>query len=158
LSVVPIEVPPLRDRRDDIPPLVEHFLGQSARRMNRPATRITQDALSQLTAYDWPGNVRELQNAVERAVILSRAGPLRFDLTGSDATGGPLTHADTASRPALLTRNELKRQERDGITAALKQTGGKIFGPGGAAELLGMKPTTLASRITALRLNRKRTA
>jgi len=158
LSVVPIEVPPLRDRRDDIPPLVEHFVGQSARRMNRPATRITQDALSQLTAYDWPGNVRELQNAVERAVILSRAGPLCFDLTGSDATGGPLAHADTTSRPALLTRNELKRQERDGITAALKQTGGKIFGPGGAAELLGMKPTTLASRITALRLNRKRTA
>src|SRR5579864_3479235 len=106
LSVVPIEVPPLRDRRDDIPPLVEHFLGQSARRMNRPATRITQDALSQLTAYDWPGNVRELQNAVERAVILSRGGPLRFDLTGPDATGAPLAHADTAPRPALLTRNE----------------------------------------------------
>jgi transcriptional regulator with GAF, ATPase, and Fis domain len=155
LNVVPIEVPPLRDRRDDIPPLVEHFLGQSARRMNRPAMRITQDALSQLTAYNWPGNVRELQNTVERAVILSRGGPLRFDLTGSDATGAPLAHADTAPRPALLTRNELKRQELDGFAAALKETGGKIFGPGGAAELLGMKPTTLASRITALRLNRK---
>jgi formate hydrogenlyase transcriptional activator len=155
LSVFPIEVPPLRECRDDIPALVEHFLGQSARRMNRPATRITQDALSQLTSHDWPGNVRELQNTVERAVILSRGGPLHFDLTGSDATGAPLAHTRTAPRPALLTRTELKRQERDGIAAALKQTGGKIFGTGGAAELLGMKPTTLASRIAALRINRK---
>jgi len=155
LSVFPIEVPPLRECRDDIPVLLGHFLEQSSRRMNRPATRITQAALSQLTAHDWPGNVRELQNTVERAVILSGGGPLRFDLTGSDATGAALAHADTAPRSALLTRNELKRQERDGIAAALKQTGGKIFGPGGAAELLGMKPTTLASRVTALRLNRK---
>jgi formate hydrogenlyase transcriptional activator len=155
LSVFPIEVPPLRECCDDIPALVEHFLGQSARRMNRPATRITQAGLSQLTAHDWPGNVRELQNTIERAVILSRGGLLRFDLTGSDASGAPLAHTRTAPRPALLTRNELKRQERNGIAAALKQTGGKIFGPGGAAELLGMKPTTLASRITALRLNRK---
>lgn len=158
LSVFPIEVPPLRKRRGDIPPLVEHFLGQSARRMNRPAPRISEIALSQLTAYDWPGNVRELQNTVERAVILSRGGPLRFDLTepGPDATRDPIAHTThTASQPVLLTRKEMKRQERDGIASALKQTGGKIFGPGGAAELLGMKPTTLASRITALRLNRK---
>jgi formate hydrogenlyase transcriptional activator len=155
LSVFPIEVPPLRERREDIPPLVEHFLAQSARRMNRPAMRITQAALSQLTAHDWPGNVRELQNTVERAVILSREGPLRFDLPGPDASGTTLAHPRTAPRPALLTRDELKRQERDGIAAALKQTGGKIFGPGGAAELLGMKPTTLTSRIAALRINRK---
>src|SRR5579862_4220816 len=155
LSVFPIEIPPLRECREDIPVLVEHFLGQSARRMNRPAPRITPAALSQLTAYNWPGNVRELQNAVERAVILSRGGSLRFDLTGSEATRAPVAHTRTGPPPALLTRNELKRQERDGIAAALKQTGGKIFGPGGAAELLGMKPTTLASRITALKLNRK---
>ena len=155
LSVFPIEVPPLRECHEDIPALVEHFLGQSARRMNRPVTRITPAALSQLTAHDWPGNVRELQNTVERAVILSRGGPLHFDLAGSDATRASLAHTRTAPQPALVTRNELKRQERDGIAAALKQTGGKIFGRGGAAELLGMKPTTLASRITALRLNRK---
>ncbi len=155
LSVFPIEVPPLRERREDIPPLVEHFLAQGARRMNRPAMRITDAALSQLTAHDWPGNVRELQNTVERAVILSREGPLRFDLPGPDASGTTLAHPRTVPRPALLTRDELKRQERDGIAAALKQTGGKIFGPGGAAELLGMKPTTLTSRIAALRINRK---
>jgi formate hydrogenlyase transcriptional activator len=155
LSVFPIEIPPLRERREDIPPLVEHFLGQSARRMNRPAMRITQAALSQLAAHDWPGNVRELHNTVERAVILSRGGPLYFDLPGPDATDPPPAQTHAAPRPALLTRNELKRQEREGIAAALKQTGGKIFGPGGAAELLGMKPTTLASRVAALKLNRK---
>ncbi len=155
LSVFPIEVPPLRERREDIPPLAEHFLRQSARRMNRPAPRITQDVLSQLAAYDWPGNVRELQNTVERAVILSPGGPPRFDLAGSNATDTPRARTLTTSEPALLSRDEWKRQERGAIAAALKQTGGKIFGPGGAAELLGMKPTTLASRITALGLNRK---
>jgi PAS domain S-box-containing protein len=156
LSVFPIEVPPLRERRDDIAPLVEHFLEQSARRLNRPSRRITQAALSQLIAHDWPGNVRELQNTIERAVILSLGGPLRFDMAASDASSTPVAHTTpTASPTALLTRQQLKRQERDCIAAALKETGGKIFGPGGAAELLGMKPTTLASRITALKLNRK---
>jgi len=156
LSVFPIEVPPLRQRREDIPPLVEHFLGQSAKRLNRPAPRIPQTALSHLTSHDWPGNVRELQNTVERAVILSRGGPLHFDLPEPDTSRDPVEQsAQTTSPPVLLTRKEMKRQERDAIAAALKQTGGKIFGPGGAAELLGMKPTTLSSRITALKLNRK---
>lgn len=155
LSVFPIEVPPLRERRDDLAPLAARFQAQSARRMNRPAPRITQAALSQLAAHDWPGNVRELQNTIERAVILSRAGPLRFDPAGSDATDPTRARTYTASKSALLTRDELKRQERDAIAAALKQTAGRIFGSGGAPELLGMKPTTLASRITALGLNRK---
>ena len=153
LSVFPIEVPPLRERREDIPPLAAHFVRQSARRMNRPDLRITQAALGELAAYDWPGNVRELQNTVERAVILSRGGPLRFDLAGSNAADTSRPHPQLASKPILLTRDELKRQERDAVAAALKQTGGEVFGPGGAAELLGMKPTTLASRIKALRLN-----
>jgi transcriptional regulator with GAF, ATPase, and Fis domain len=155
LSVFPIQIPPLRERRDDIPPLATHFVKQSARRMNRPAPRITQATISQLTAHDWPGNVRELQNAVERAVILSQSGVLRFELAESIAIDAPLAPTHPLSKSALLTRDELKRQERDSIATALKQTGGKIFGPGGAAELLGMKPTTLASRIKALGLQRK---
>jgi transcriptional regulator with GAF, ATPase, and Fis domain len=155
LSVFPIEVPPLRARRDDIPPLVGYFLEQGARRLNRPAPRISQAAMSQLTAQDWPGNVRELQNTVERATILSRGGPLHFDMAGPNVSGAPPAHTHVASKSVLMTRDELKRQERNGIAAALKQTGGRIFGPGGAAELLGMKPTTLASRIKVLKLNRK---
>ena len=155
LSVFPIEVPPLRERRDDIPPLVGYFLAQSTRRLNRPAPTISQAAMSQLTDHDWPGNVRELQNTVERAIILSRGGHLHFDIAEPHPTAAPQVPAHVVSKPALMTRNEMKRQERDGIAAALKQSGGKIFGPGGAAELLGMKPTTLASRIAALKIDRK---
>jgi DNA-binding NtrC family response regulator len=79
LSVFPIEIPPLRSRREDLPSLVAHFVRQSAQRINCPVPRISQATMHQLTAYDWPGNVRELQNAIERAVILSRGGPLHFE-------------------------------------------------------------------------------
>ena len=155
LSVFPIEIPPLRERREDIPPLAAHFVMQSARRMSRPPPRVTEFTMSQFTSYDWPGNVRELQNAIERAVILSQRGLLRFELAESKAIDTPCALTSTVTKSALLTRDELKRQERESIATALKQTGGKVFGPGGAAELLGMKPTTLASRITALGLKRK---
>jgi transcriptional regulator with GAF, ATPase, and Fis domain len=154
LSVFPIEVPPLRERMADIPLLAMHFVNQSARRMNRPAPKLTPVTISQLASYDWPGNVRELQNAVERAVILSQGGSLQFDL-GNSSTGTPRPTAQAPTKYALLTRDELKRHERDNIAAALEKSGGKVFGPGGAAELLGMKPTTLASRIKALGLDRK---
>jgi transcriptional regulator with GAF, ATPase, and Fis domain len=79
LSVFPIELPPLRERCDDILPLAAHFVTQTARRMNRPAQRLTQAAMDQLTSYAWPGNVRELQNAIERTVILAQDGALQFD-------------------------------------------------------------------------------
>jgi formate hydrogenlyase transcriptional activator len=155
LSVFPIEIPPLRERRDDISPLAVHFLQQCAQRMNRPAPRLTQVAMNQLSGHNWPGNVRELQNAVERAVILSQTGPLSFDLHESKAIDSALALTHSPSKSTLLTREELKRQERANIAGALKQTGGKLFGPDGAAELLGMKPTTLASRIKALGIGRK---
>jgi PAS domain S-box-containing protein len=153
LSVFPVEVPPLRERREDIAPLVAHFIGQSTRRMNRPEPQLGKTALDQLATYHWPGNVRELQNTVERAIILWREGPLTFDLPASPA------HQNTEQKPkpgtdaALLTRDELKRQERETIINALKQTNGKVSGPGGAAELLAMKPSTLASRISSLGIN-----
>ena len=155
LSVFPIQVPPLRERGEDITPLAAHFIRQSARRMNRPEPKITKAALRQLESYDWPGNVRELQNVIERTMILWRDGPLTFDLAPSRAAEDSPTHAGPATKAAPRTREELKRQERDAIAAALRQTNGKIFGPDGAAELLGMKPTTLASRISALGLKRK---
>ena len=154
LSVFPIEIPALRERRDDIAPLTAHFVRQSARRMNRPEPRVTQATMTQLAAHDWPGNVRELQNAVERAVILSQGGPLRFELPASAPDESSRRKSPPANPSKLLTRDELKRHERDSIAAALKQSGGKIFGADGAAELLGMKPTTLASRIKALGIKR----
>jgi transcriptional regulator with GAF, ATPase, and Fis domain len=157
LSVFPVDIPPLRDRRDDIPHLARHFVNQSARRMNRPVPRITQTALNELSAHEWPGNVRELQNVVERAVILSQDGPLRFFVESSVPIRidkrRPTSEVPTS--PQLLTREDLRRLERESIVFALKQAGGKIFGPNGAAELLGMKPTTLTSRIVALGLNQK---
>ena len=155
LRVFPIEVPALRERREDIAPLAAHFIKQSAQRMNRPQPQITAAALSQLTSYDWPGNIRQLQNLVERSIIMAGEGPLTFDLPVSRAENFA-HHIQPTATPVVLTRDELKRQEREAIAAALRQTNGKIFGRNGAAELLGMKPTTLASRISALDLKRKR--
>jgi DNA-binding NtrC family response regulator len=123
--------------------------------MNRPEPKTTPAALTQLTSYDWPGNVRELQNVIERSIILCQEGPLTFDLPASPTTDSSAEIAKPPGTQALLTREEFRRQERDAIAAALRQTNGKVSGPGGAAELLGMKPTTLASRIAAFGLNRR---
>jgi transcriptional regulator with GAF, ATPase, and Fis domain len=157
LSVFPIELPPLRERREDIPCLVAHFVKLSAQRMNRPAPRVTPATMSQLTSHNWPGNVRELQNAVERAVILSQGGPLQFHWL-EPAKTKPTVSVTPADTTAVLTYAELKQRERENLTVALVQTGGKVFGAAGAAALLGMKPTTLVSRLKALGLNRKTSA
>ena len=155
LSVFPIEVPPLRERREDIAPLVAHFIKQDARRLNRPEPQISKPALDQLASYQWPGNVRELQNTVERAIILWKEGPLGFDLPASRPHKNDGEQSTTAATNVVLTRDQFKSEERKAIINALKQTNGKVSGPGGAAELLGMKPSTLASRISSLGLNPK---
>lgn len=156
LSVFPIEIPPLRERREDIVLLVQHFVKQSAERMNRPAPRLSAETLRQLQAQTWPGNVRELQNSVERAVILSQGRPLQFDVGDPARTvAPPATPPSGRADQEILTRERLKKQERENLIAALRQTGGKVFGPDGAAALLGMKPTTVASRIKALGIPRR---
>lgn len=151
LSVFPIEVPPLRERLEDIPLLAEHILTRAALRLDLPRPQLTVRNVRDLKAYDWPGNVRELQNVLERAVILSqRGGHLRFDLMPAPAAVVP---PPVAKLPGELhTAADLKRLERGAIEAALDQAGGKIYGPGGAAELLGLKPTTLASRMKRLEI------
>ena len=153
LSVFPIENPPLRDRRDDIPRLAEHFLRTAAKRLNRRSAKLTHATARQLATHDWPGNVRELQNAVERAVILAQGGPLQFDPPAATRPS-PISPQIPDGTP-VFTRADLKQRERENIVFALAQTSGKIFGPNGAAALLGMRPTTLASRIKALGLQRK---
>jgi transcriptional regulator with GAF, ATPase, and Fis domain len=158
LSVFPIEVPPLRERREDVSLLAAQFLGASAQRLKVTAPALTPAHVAQLQAYDWPGNARELQNVIERAVILAQQGPLRFELErpkkplaqGAAGRGG--LEAFSAPSATILTRAELKARERESLTAALRQTYGKIAGPRGAAALLGMKPTTLTSRLKALGL------
>jgi PAS domain S-box-containing protein len=147
LNVFPIESVPLRARRDDIPLLAQHFLGRESR-ARRSDVALSNANIQTLQRYDWPGNVRELQNVMERAIILSRNGRLDFDLPDA-----PVAHKASPKQAsvsvAVLTEADMRKQERDNIVFALRQCAGKVSGKGGAAELLEMKPTTLASRIAA---------
>ena len=155
LSVFPIEVPPLRERKGDLPLLATHFLKAAIKRFNRSGLRLSASQLRQLQTYDWPGNVRELQNVIERAVIASRLGPLRLDIPTVAESGA---HASPAARSAsreeslVIPDEEMDRRVRDNMAAALKCSGGRIYGPGGAAELLGIKPSTLTTRVRKLGL------
>jgi len=155
LNVFPIEVPPLRKRKEDIPVLAELFLQQASRRYNRQIEGLSQANILILQAYDWPGNVRELLNVIERAVITSRSGVMHIDLPGSlpGKTRKARSIAD-APKPLVVSDAEMKRRERENILTALDQTSWQIHGPNGAARLLGLRPTTLASRIKRMGLTR----
>ena len=156
LTVFPIEVPPLRERVEDIPALARHFVERSARRMNMGTPKLTRAHVELLTAYAWPGNVRELENVVERAMILTRSGrPLQFDLPAKSTGRATAPPKEPEATAKVRTRGELREEERRNILAALKEAGGKVFGRGGAADLLGMRPTTLASRLRAMGLQKK---
>ncbi len=157
LSVFPITVPPLRHRKDDIPPLARHFLAQLSRRLGRPAPRLTVANILQLQRYDWPGNIRELQHVLERAIITSVNG--RMALEVDDRTPSASTAAGTAGEPsaALLTAAQLRVLEAANIRQALRDAKGRIYGTGGAAALLGLKPTTLASRMKRFGIKTTRT-
>jgi transcriptional regulator with GAF, ATPase, and Fis domain len=146
LSVFPIELPPLRKRKDDIPLLAEHFLQASARKLGRQMSRLTLATVQRLQQYDWPGNVRELQHVLERGLITSTGGRLNVELPSPPSA----TRAAEAEVNHVRTDAEIRQLEADNIRVALRATNGKVSGPGGAAELLGLKPTTLASRIKAL--------
>jgi PAS domain S-box-containing protein len=148
LSVFPIELPPLRDRVEDIPALAQHFLQLSARKLGANVPRLVPAQVKELQAYDWPGNVRELQNVIERAVIRSRNGQLDLALRANgSASPRPPAKGNPASRSAPASMRDLKQHERNLIVEALTKTRGKIYGPDGAAALLGLKPTTLSSKV-----------
>lgn len=149
LSVFPMELPPLRKRVEDIPLLASHFLGRFARQMGRSLPRPTLANLQELQRYEWPGNVRELQHALERACIIAVDGKLRFDLPGQSPKLRTAS-SDSSEPKHILTAEDLHRIEADNIRNALARTKGKIYGSDGAAALLGLKPTTLSSRIKAL--------
>jgi transcriptional regulator with GAF, ATPase, and Fis domain len=158
INVFAIEVAPLRQHKDDIPALAAHFLEQAARRLKVPFPKLTDAHLVQLQNYDWPGNVREMQNLIERALILAQRGPLRFDLPAGEGVAPvpvPGQGVDAAaSEVQILTDSELRLRERGNIVAALAKSGGRIHGPGGAAELLSINPSTLVSRIRKLGLKK----
>ena len=157
LHVFPIQVAPLRERKDDIPLLAKHFVELSVKELRCPKPRLTRAAVARLQNYDWPGNVRELRNVIERAVILARGGPLHFDLPVTDSASPPPPSrprpADNAG-PGFFTEAEMLRRERENLRVALEKAGWKIKGADGAAELLGIKPTTLLSRMKKMGLNR----
>lgn len=152
LNVFPIEAVPLRDRIDDIPLLATHFITLICRRLNRPEPNITQPSLKRLQAYHWPGNIRELQNVIERAIIVSKGNRLQFSVPGETVETDTLTQnaAEEESEATPFTETERLARDRKNIITALRLTNGKISGEDGAAELLGIKPTTLASRMKSL--------
>jgi DNA-binding NtrC family response regulator len=136
-------VPPLRERKEDIPILVAHFLEVACKRFNRPGLQLTESQLRRLQNYEWPGNVRQLENSVERAAIAARANSLRFDIPETAAESPslwPPGAGDSAvgENATAVSETEMKRRERENIAAALKLYKGLIYGPGGAAELLGV--------------------
>ena len=158
LNVFPVEVTPLRDRKEDIPLLVTHFIEVLSRRLNRPVPRLTEANLMDMKAHDWPGNVRELQNIIERALILSPHGRLHFDLprvnSGAPLPGQSLSEAASSPTTPILTEAEITALQKQNLLAALIRSGWKIYGKDGAANLLGIKPTTLIERMRRLKIKK----
>jgi len=155
LNVFPLKIAPLRERKGDIPLLAAHFLNLVAKDLGCPKPRLTQAGIETLQNYDWPGNIRELRNVIERAVIFAGGGALEFDLPANGSNPASFERADVNRRePEILTEPEIRRRERDNIFAVLQKTSWKIKGADGAAELLGLKPSTLISRIAKMGLKK----
>jgi transcriptional regulator with GAF, ATPase, and Fis domain len=155
LNVFPMKLAPLRDRKEDIPLLATHFVELSVKELGCPRPRLTRAGIETLQGYDWPGNIRELRNVIERAAIFARGGALDFDLpvTGVDSTSF-VSGDDDNVEVEYLTDAEMQRRDRENLFAVLQKSGWKIKGVDGAAELLGIKPTTLISRIERMGLKR----
>src|SRR5262245_17409557 len=157
LNVFPVTVPPLRDRREDLPALIQYLADRLSRQLQRPITRITPDSFEALARYNWPGNIRELENVLQQGIILACDGVL--DL--GHFVGEPLTpvapgapSAPAATAPATYTSRALLDVERDHIELVLKSTSWCIEGKSGAAQILGLKPSTLRTRMRKLGIGR----
>jgi len=146
VNVFPIRLPPLRERREDLPPLIDHFIHLSAAQLGCQRPAVTDDAMTQLASYRWPGNIRELQNVIERSVILCETE--NFSVDESWLSRKPLVH-DPESHS-----QKLAAQEKEMIEAALRESGGRVSGPTGAAAKLGLHRSTLESKIISLKINK----
>jgi PAS domain S-box-containing protein len=151
LNVFPIEMPTLRERKEDIPLLVTYFLNHYARKAARHFTAVDKKSLDMLQSYAWPGNIRELQNVIERSVIVSETQT--FSVDESWLSRRPSPH-DPSIQPSLF--NRLPAQEKAAIEAALRECGGRVYGPSGAATKLGIPRSTLETKIRALKINKHR--
>jgi len=149
LNVFPIEMPPLRERREDIPVLVEYFIDRCARDVGKNIRGINQKSLDLLQSYPWPGNIRELQNVIERSVIMCETENFSVDKTW-------LAQQRLATEPKipLDLSKKLAAQEKEMIEAALRESAGRVFGPSGAAAKLGIARSTLESKIRSLKISK----
>ena len=157
LNVFPLQVPPLRERKGDITLLATHFVELLVKELGCPKPRLTRAGIEALESYEWPGNIRELRNVIERAAIFARGGALEFDLPVTGASVDPTSFGPQYSDgldPEYLTESEMRRRERENLLAILQKTGWRIKGSNGAAELLGVKATTLVARIKKMGFNR----
>jgi len=157
LNVFPIQVPPLRERMEDVPLLAKHFVEASVRDLGCAKPRLTRAAIAKLENYHWPGNIRELRNVIERAIIISRGGALDFDLPVTESavvSSRHAAHPKSDADPEFLTDAELQCRERKNLMTVLEKAHWKIKGENGAAELLGVKATTLKARIKKMGLKR----
>ena len=158
LNVFPVQAIPLCERREDIPLLARHFVELLVRELKCRKPRLTEAGVARLQDYDWPGNIRELRNVIERAIVVAQGKALEFDLPMSVIARdfAPPSHpAPPPSEPEFLTEPEMQRRERENLCIVLNKTGWRIRGADGAAELLGVKPTTLISRIKKMGLRRE---
>jgi formate hydrogenlyase transcriptional activator len=151
LKVFPITIPPLRERPDDIPPLVRHYVAKYAQRMKKPALTIPAHAMEVFTRYPWPGNVRELQHFLERSVVLSPDNVLQAPLRELEQ----VIHNRSAAGKSMPRSRTMEEIERDSILQALRDSNWVVGGPKGAAAKLGLKRTTLASRMESLGISRR---
>ncbi|MCG8668806.1 MAG: sigma 54-interacting transcriptional regulator [Pseudomonadales bacterium] len=153
LCVFPIESVPLRERTDDIPLLAQHFLNKASVRANKTGLKISLGQLEHLKQYHWPGNIRELENIIERQVILAQGNTLNFEELVQQPRK-PTKVIIESGEPELLAEDSLKQQQRNSMITALQLCNGKVFGDDGAAKLLGIKPTTLASRLKRFKIDK----
>jgi transcriptional regulator with GAF, ATPase, and Fis domain len=149
LNVFPIDMPPLRQRREDIPVLVEHFIDRCARNAGKNITGIEKNSLDLLQSYPWPGNIRELQNVIERSVIMCETENFSVDETW--LAQQPVA---SESKGQSVLSQKLAAQEKETIEAALRESAGRVFGPSGAATKLGMARSTLESKIRSLKISK----